>query len=242
MLIIGHRGAKGYAPENTISSFKRAIELGVDMIELDVYVLLTGEVVLMHDHKVDRTTNGKGYVYEQSYDEVRALDAGGGEQVPTLQEVLDFVNRRVVINVELKGPGTAKAVAAIIADYIETKGWQPSNFIVSSFNHHELKEFQSHLPSITIAALMDALPLDYAAFAERLGAKIVSPGHQFVTKEYVDDAHARGMRVNVWTVDDPDEIHRMMRMGIDGIFTNVPDIARAAVQTYREVQTQTTTA
>lgn len=183
MKIIGHRGAKGYAPENTLASFKRALDLGVDMIELDVYVLPSGEVVLMHDHKVDRTTNGKGYIYEKNFEDVRALDAGNGEIVPTLQEALDLIDKRVPVNIELKGPGTARAVAKIISEYISAHKWHADHFIVSSFNHHELREFLRRLPNIAIGALMDGIPLDYAAFAQQLGAKIVSPGHEFVTKE-----------------------------------------------------------
>src|SRR6056297_2287931 len=105
VLKIGHRGAMGYEPENTLRSFKKAIELNVDMVELDVYVCSSGELVVIHDDKVDKTTNGKGYVSEKSFDELRKLDAGMGEKIPTLQEVLDLIDKRAKVNIELKGKG-----------------------------------------------------------------------------------------------------------------------------------------
>lgn len=237
MLIIGHRGAKGYAPENTLKSFAKAIELGVDMIELDVHVVASGEVVLMHDVKIDRTTNGSGYIHEKTLDELRSLDAGG-DIIPTLQEVLDFVDRRVSVNVELKGHGTADEVAAILFEYMSSRGWSNDDFIVSSFNHHELREFHRLLPNVRIAALMDAIPLDYAAFAEKLGAYSVNPGHEFVTADYVNDAHKRGLQVFVWTVDDPDELKLLYNMGVDGVFTNVPDVVHAALNEVTSAQFQ----
>ncbi len=129
MKIIGHRGACGYEPENTISSFKKALELGVDAIELDVYVLGRGELVVIHDDKVDRTTNGKGYVLDYSFEELRKLDAGNGQTIPTLEEVLDLVNMKTSVNIELKGTGTAKAVASTIYNYL-AKGWSEEQLMV----------------------------------------------------------------------------------------------------------------
>ena len=229
MKIIAHRGASGYAPENTILAFEKAIEMGADMIEFDVHALSTGEVVLIHDHRINRTTNGIGYVSQLSFDGIRRLDAGSGELVPTLQEVIERVNRRVPINIELKGPRSSGAVAKIITHYIRL-GWQTSDFLVSSFDHHELLAFKSLMPSIDVAALMDALPLEYAAFAERLQAVAVCPGDEFVNEVYVADAHNRGLQVYVWTINDPEEMERMAAIGVDGIFTDFPDIARLALK------------
>jgi glycerophosphoryl diester phosphodiesterase len=228
MKVIAHRGARGYLPENTLSALKKAIEQGADMLEFDVHALHSGEVVIMHDHRLDRTTNAVGYLLDHKFDDLRALDAGEGEKIPTLQEVLDFVNRRVPVDIELKGTDSAKPVAKIITAYLQ-KGWQPSDFIVSSFNHHELHTFKLLLPQIEIAALQDAIPLNYAAFAEDLHATIVGPGHEFVSKAYVDDAHGRGLKVFVWTINHPDEIKRMKDMGVDGIFTDVPDTSLQTV-------------
>ena len=113
-LKIGHRGACGYEPENTLRSFKKALDLGVDTIELDVHKTKDEATVVIHDEKVDKTTNGTGFVADKSLEEIKKLDAGKGEKIPTLEEVLDLVNRKAQVNIELKGEGTARPVADII--------------------------------------------------------------------------------------------------------------------------------
>jgi len=138
-LKIGHRWAAGYEPENTLASFKKAIDLNVDMIELDVYLCKTGELVVLHDPKVDRTTNGIGYIEEKTFEEVRNLDAGKGEKIPTLKEVFELTNRKVKINIELKWAGTAKPVSKLIKEYVENKWREYDDFMISSFDHYELK-------------------------------------------------------------------------------------------------------
>ena len=220
---IGHRGAMGYEPENTLLSFRKALDLGVDAIELDVYVCKTGELVVIHDDKIDRTTNGKGYVIEKTFDELRSLDAGKSEKIPTLSEVFDLINRKVKVNVELKGEGTAKPVSDLIKHYIDNNGWMADDFIVSSFNHYELKKFGELSPNIKIGVLIVGIPLGFAEFAEKLNAYSVNLCVEFINQEFVDDAHKRGMKVFVWTVNDFDEIKRIKSLGVDGIFSNFPD-------------------
>ena len=231
MKIIAHRGASGYAPENTLAAFEAAIKLDSDMIEFDVHALPSGEVMLIHDHRINRTTDGVGYVVEQSFDGLRRLNAGAGELIPTLQEALDFIDRRVPVNIELKGPRSAPGVAKILTGYF-SKGWEPTDFLVSSFDHHELVAFHSLIPKIGVAALNDAIPLGYAEFAEKLNAVAVCPSDEFVNTEYVADAHTRGMEVYVYTINDAQETERMAAMGVDGIFTNFPDITREAAKNY----------
>lgn len=226
MLIIGHRGACGYEPENTISSFKKALELGVDMIELDVHLIETGELVVIHDDKVDRTTDGTGYVTDFSFEQLRTLDAGNGQQIPTLQEVLDLIDKHVPVNIELKGHGTAKAVADVIDEY-KSKGWHDDHFLISSFNHIELDEFRKLQPDIKRGALVGTIPIDYAAFAEQLGAHTVNPSAEFISQAFVDDAHRRGMKVLVHIVNDQSEVERKNALGVDGVFTNFPDKTRS---------------
>jgi glycerophosphoryl diester phosphodiesterase len=229
MKIIGHRGAAGHEPENTLISFKKALELDVDMIELDVYMLKTGELVVMHDNKVDRTTNGAGYVMDYSFSDLRALDAGRGEKVPTLSEVLDLIDKKVPVNIELKGLHTAKSVALLIADYKNTKGWTDDLFIVSSFNHVELAEFAKLMPTVKTGALAEGILLGYSEYAEKLGSYSANLSAEFVTPELVEDAHKRNLEVFVYTINDESEVTRMCDLGVDGIFTNFPDQARAYV-------------
>src|SRR3990167_11327492 len=130
MLKIGHRGACGYAPENTLKSFQRAIDLGVDMIELDVQLCKSGELVVIHDDTVNRTTDGSGFVKKIKLKNLKKLDAGEEERIPTLEEILNLVDRRVKVNIELKGPKTAKPVLKLIDEYIKTKGWNIDDFII----------------------------------------------------------------------------------------------------------------
>ena len=220
---IGHRGAMGYAPENTLKSFKKALELNVDAVELDIYVCKSGELVVIHDDKVDRTTNGKGYVVEKTFEELSALDAGEGEKIPKLSEVLDFIDRKVKVNIELKGVKTAKPVQELIEKYVKNKGWEYDDFLISSFNHYELKEFSKLNSKIKIGALISGIPIGFSKFAKMLNIDSVNLCFEFINQEFVDDAHNRNLKVYVWTVNDSDDIERMKTFGVDGIFSNFPD-------------------
>lgn len=223
VLKIGHRGAAGYEPENTLISFKKALELNVDMIELDVYVCKTQELVVIHDDKVDRTTNGTGYVIEKTFDELRALNAGKGEKIPTLREVLDLIDKKTKVNIELKGVGTAKSVYELIEKYVKEKQWSYDDFLVSSFNHHELKEFNELNSKVKIGALLTGIPIEYAQFGETVNAYSVNLSIEFINKKFVNDAHKRRMKVMVWAVNDLDDIEKMKSLGVDGIFSDYPD-------------------
>lgn len=224
MVIIGHRGVMGYEPENTLKSFERAIELGVEMIELDVYALRDGSLVVFHDHKVNRTTNGTGFITDKTLDEIKVLDAGAGEKIPTLEETLNIIDRRTKVNIELKGEGTAQPVAEIITKYVNQSSWTHDDFLISSFNHPELYTFKTLVPEIKIGALTATIPLEYAKYAEHLDAFSVHPSVEFVNKAFVDDAHRRGFKVFVYTVNDIDDFVHMERIGVDGVFSNKPDL------------------
>ena len=223
-LRIGHRGACGYEPENTLRSFRKALELDVDMIELDVHRCRSGDLVIIHDNRVDRTTNGRGYVSEMELEELRSLDAGKGERIPILREVLDMIGGRVAVNIELKGEGTAKPVFDMVEHYVREQNWSYDDFMVSSFNHYELLEFVEMNSSVRIGALMEGIPLGYAEFAEKLNAYSINISRDFVNKTIINDAHNRGMRIFVYTVNNQNEYDRMTSIGVDGIFTDFPDL------------------
>lgn len=224
-LKIGHRGACGYEPENTLRSMKKALELGIDMIEFDVYVCKSGELVIIHDDTVNRTTDGTGYVTKMTFDELRKLDAGKGEKIPTLQEVLNLINGQVQVNIELKGVGTALPVAITIKDYTQKHSdvWTPEHFLVSSFNHFELQAFKLAMPEIKIGALICGMLTTRAQFAQDLGAYSVNPSIEFLDQTFVNDAHQRGLKVFVYTVNLLEDIARMKDWRIDGVFSNFPD-------------------
>ncbi len=223
LLRIGHRGAMGHEPENTIRSFKKALALGVDAIELDVYVCKTGELIVIHDDKVDRTTNGKGYTEEKTFEELRALDAGKGELIPTLEEALDVIDKSVIVNIELKGKNTALATCEVIRKYIDMKGWSDTDFMVSSFDHHELNKFKQLYPEISIGALVDGIPLSYSDCAVELNAHSINLCLDFINEDFVNHAHKNGLKVYVWTVNDHDDIAKMKALNVDGVFCNFPE-------------------
>src|SRR6478736_6397135 len=140
ILNIGHRGAKGYEPENTLSSFQKALDLKVDGIELDVYLSSDGEIVVFHDETLNRMTDGKGYISQYSLSELKDFRIEQDHQIPTLREVFDLVDKKCFINVELKGRSTVKPVVDLIEDYITNKNWNYSHFQVSSFDWNLLAE------------------------------------------------------------------------------------------------------
>ena len=224
-LSIGHRGARGHAPENTLLSFDTGIRLGAQMIELDVQKHPSGALVVIHDLRLERTTNGTGHVADRSFDYIRGLDAGLGQQVPTLEEVLDLVDQRVAVNVELKTPGgTGEAVAQLLREYVR-EGWKPEQFLVSSFHLPELEIFRQAAPEIPIGVLLCGVPLEWAADAAALSAQALNISDEFADPKLIGDAKARGMKVYVYTVNEPDDIAQMRRLGADGVFTDFPERA-----------------
>lgn len=210
----------GYEPENTLLSFKKALDLQVDVIELDVHLCKTGEVVVIHDDTVDRTTNGKGYVAEKTFQELRSLDAGKGQKIPELQEVLDLIKRKIKINIELKGRETAKPVSEIIEKYVRVKGWQYDNFLVSSFNCRELLEFSKLKPEIKIGLVTVNASLDLAV---KIKAHSVNVRYDAVNEDFVSTAHKKRLMVFAWTVNNSKDIKRIKSYGVDGIFSDFPD-------------------
>lgn len=223
-LCIGHRGACGHEPENTLRSVRRALELGAHGIEIDVYYV-DGQLIVIHDAKLQRTTNGRGYVMRKTFAQLRALDAGRGEQIPTLGEIFDTVNQRAFINIELKGRRTAGPVAALIAEYVAKHHWRYEDFLVSSFNRRELRAVPD--PRIPIGLLLTRPTRLYGLSARRVRASVVNPAVRWVTAKFVDDAHRRGLRVFPYTANTPTEIARLKRLGVDGIFTDFPERALA---------------
>ena len=221
LLCIGHRGAMGHAPENTLLSVQKALELGVSCMELDVYYV-DGHVVVFHDDRLERTTDGTGYICEKTFDYLRSLDAGEGQHIPTLEEVCAVIDAKVCLNIELKGEETAAPVAELIARLIKN-GWDKENFLISSFHHQALLEMKHLLKDIKLGALIRGIPVDGAKFAEDLGAFSVHPALDFVNQKFVDDAQVRGLKVFVYGVDHPEDITKMYALGVDGVFTGFPE-------------------
>ena len=222
LFCFGHRGACGHEPENTIRSVRRALELGADGVEVDVY-FADGQLVVIHDDTLARTTNGHGRVMEKPFTYLRSLDAGLGEQIPTLAEIFDAVNRRVVINVELKGLHTAAPGAALIARYITQHGWSYDDFLISSFDHEQLRETKRLCPEIRIGALIEKTPHALIKLMKELDAWSLHAAKNLVSPKLVADAHERGLKVFIYTINEPQEIARMKMLNVDGVFSDFPD-------------------
>ena len=221
LLCIAHRGAMGHAPENTLASVKKAIELGASCTEIDVYYV-DNHLVIFHDDRLERTSNGTGYLSDYSFSDLRKLDVGNGEQIPTLEEVCELVNSQVCLNIELKGKGTAEPVATLLTQLI-ANGLDKESLLISSFRHRELLEINELVPDIKIGALLHGLPVDDAKFAEDLGAFSVHPSLECIDRRFVDDAHARCLRVYAYGADHIDDIRKMHELGVDGVFTSFPE-------------------
>ena len=221
LLSIGHRGARGHGPENTLLSFRKALEIGVPCVELDVYHV-DGHLLVFHDDRLERTTNGSGYLLDHSFQYLRSLDAGGGEGIPTLSEVFDTINFRAGINIELKGPNTARPVAGFIAAR-RRAGWKDHLILISSFNHAELYELHQIDPGIRTGALIAGPPMDGDLSVALPWAYSVHLSLKYVNRRTVDQAHSSGLRVFVFTVNRPRDIRRMRELGVDGVFTDYPE-------------------
>ncbi|AYN69807.1 glycerophosphodiester phosphodiesterase [Euzebyella marina] len=222
-IIIGHRGAMGHETENTLASIKSAIALKVDMIEIDVFKLKNGEVVVFHDDTVDRLTDAKGHIEDFSFEELRKLVVKGGHAIPTLEEVLDVMDAEVDLNIELKGANTSERVNEIVESYIKQHGWKLQNFIISSFRWDELEKMREVNKEIAIAVLTGEDPVDAIPVAKKLNAVAVNPSYKQLTAENNVKLKEAGLKIYPWTVNEPQDIIKMKRFGVDGIITNYPE-------------------
>ena len=216
MIIFGHRGAPGYPrrAENTIGSFRKALQYGATGLEMDVRRTLDGCLVVIHDDTIDRTTNGSGRVRDLTYEELRQFDAGCGEPIPLLTDVLNEFGGQCWLNIELKDPGIAPDVKRLVLErQLET------HVIVSTFDWEELRPLR---PEISIALLSSRL-WNLVRRARELGASAIHPRRNIVTARLIASAREAKLRVHVWTVNDPAEMARLRELGIDGIFTDFPE-------------------
>ncbi|QED38229.1 glycerophosphodiester phosphodiesterase [Antarcticibacterium arcticum] len=221
---IGHRGAKGHLAENTLESISLAVEMGVDAIEIDVHCCRTGELVVIHDFTLDRTTNGEGEVAGHSLEYLRSLQVEAKYRIPLLTEVLDLIEGKCRINIELKGLNTAEGTCKIINQYVKERNWSYNDFVVSSFQKNELFVVLSTDPEIHIGVLSKASMTEAIELGKMLKAKAIHPSVGIITRQGVKAAHKAGFKVYVWTVNDRESIERMKEFGVDGIISDFPEL------------------
>lgn len=229
MKIIAHRGASALAPENTLAAFQLALDHGADGIELDVMLSGDGQLIVIHDDTVDRTTNGTGKVGEMSLPELKTLDAGGGEPLPTLQEVFERFGGKFLINVELKNYSSIfDRLPIAVAEHVKAFGLTDS-VLISSFNPFNLPRFHRRVPEVKRGLL--TLPGKAMTGFQRLCRfDALHPFYEDVDAALVQTEHAKGRQVNVWTVDNPTEIKRLAALGVDMIITNDPKQTREILE------------
>ena len=236
----GHRGADGwdvqYAPENTLPSFQKAIDMGADGIEFDVQLTKDGEIVICHDERIDRTSDGKGWLKDYTLKELKRFNFSkphpeyGFVEIPTLEELLALIkSTNLTLNIELK-------TNMIYYDGLEEKTVQlvrkydmDERVIYSSFNHYSLQKLKKLFPDAQVGLLMGENFVDVPGYPKRLGAMAVHPPVQPLTKEYIDKCHEYGLKVHTWTVDNLIMMHGVIAMGVDAFITDCPDNGRKIV-------------
>jgi glycerophosphoryl diester phosphodiesterase len=230
-MILGHRGAMGLAPENTLISLETALQYDVDLLEIDVHLSKDKKLMVIHDETVDRTTDGSGFVQDLTAKEIRQLDAGkrfhkkfAGQKVPFLSEVLDLVaDSPARLNIEIKnGPiiykDIEKKVSTLMEEYDLT-----DRIIISSFDHHVLERIKKINPAIHTAILYGSNIMNFQTYVKDLGVSAVHPHHHWVNEELIRDMHEMDIAVNTWVINSFRQFQNFSKMGVDCIGTNYPD-------------------
>ncbi len=221
-VIFAHRGAGGREPENTLRAITAALDFGARWVEVDVHVV-EGKLIVIHDDRLERTTNGTGRIMDHSLADLRSLDAGKGEKVPFLREIFDCIAERAGINVELKGPETAAPLADFLKKDPGNRPWFRNRVVVSSLDHEELKRFRELSPETAAGLLIDGPAEGWMQTGGIQGAVSLHLHRNFVKADLVEKAHRKGLKVFVFTVNGMDEMKRLRSLGVDGIFTDFPD-------------------
>jgi glycerophosphoryl diester phosphodiesterase len=233
--IIGHRGIPHIAPENTMASFAAAVAAGADGLETDVQMTSDGELVLIHDETLDRTTNGKGLVVSHTLKELRELDAGSrfhesfkNERIPTFREFLEYVSTKdLLINIEIKSgvvlyPGIERKLIGMLHEYHMTQ-----NVIISSFNHYSLMTCKEIDSGIKTGILYMCGMVNPWVYAKSIGADALHPLFYAVRTETVGGMLESGLLINPYTVDSPSDMKNMVSLGVTGIITNYCDVLKS---------------
>jgi glycerophosphoryl diester phosphodiesterase len=215
---MGHRGAAALEPENTLLSIGRAIEIGVNAVEIDVRLSKDKEIVVIHDSTVDRTTDGTGPVCSFTVDELKKLDAGKGQRIPTLQEVIDFIDNKVDLVIELKEEGTVESVFELI----KKSNIEDTVYVISFWHRFvkTIKEMDSHIKT---GVLLVGCPVD-TCIATQTSADALVMNYSFIDMKFVQTAHKENLKVFVWNIDKRNLLKPYADMGVDGIGTNDPRV------------------
>lgn len=219
MLIIGHRGARALGPENTLRALRKGMACA-DLVEVDVRLTKDGIVVAIHDAAVDRTTDGTGPVKGFTIEELKRLDAGGGETIPTLSEVIDLVRGQTGLVVEFKEPGTEAIVVSVLMDRM------PERLFLVSFHPESVAMAKKLLPGAQAGLIYSQEIVDPVGLARSVEADLILPRWDRVSRELVDQAHNAGLLVVPWLLNTPEDIEEAIRIGVEGFSSDDPCAAR----------------
>ena len=217
--IMGHRGASFYEPENTLRSFRRALQMGVAAVELDVHLTRDGRLAVIHDATLERTTNGRGRVKDFTLPELQRLDAGQGEAIPSLEEALDLVQGQAHLLVEMKGP---EAAAALLSFFRRRQAFEAADVI--SFWHPVIKAMKEAEPGLKTGALLVGCPADPVGLARAARADALVLQYAYVTADLVAAAQAHGLKVYIWNIDNVETAKPYLAMNPDLMGSNRPDV------------------
>ena len=230
ILVTAHRGASGYAPENTLSSMKKAIELNADMAELDVQETADGEMILLHDYSLKRTGRVDLNIWEESYSDLKDIDVGcwfdqkfKGESIPKFSEVIDLVKGKIGLNIELKTNGHEKKLADLAVKIVKEKNFERS-CVFTSFSFKQIDRVKEIDSSLKAGYIVAELNEDYDIFKANID--LISIYYKLVDEKVVQKAKENNKEIHVWTVNDENEMRRLIKLGVDNIITNYPDKLR----------------
>lgn len=237
--IIAHRGASGYAPENTLAAFQKALELGADMIECDIHATQDGELVVIHDETIDRTTNDTGYVKDYTLSELKQFeifyrnDAFRNERIPTLREVIALTKGQAKLVIEVKTcPVFYPGIEKKLVNMIEREQLVAESLVIA-FYHPTLREINRLNPAIQTGILYVGGLVEPWAAADAVGATALHPQYEYAQPDMIAEARRRGYRVHPWTIDRPEDLRQWLDYGVDGITTDFPDRLAALLREHR---------
>jgi glycerophosphoryl diester phosphodiesterase len=236
ILVIGHKGASALAPENTLKAFRKAIELQADYVEFDSHLTKDGEIVIIHDADTFNSTGVPGLIRDKSLEEIKKLDAGEGEQIPTLQELITIAKGKTRLQLEIKSTGLLERMVKILRkeDLIQ-------NSIVSCFMFDELLKLKEIEPKIKIGFLLPAELVRSRSIKRKILKCVredfyaIHPHFNTVSKEIVDFAHTNGLKVNVWTVNESNTMKKLIKLGVDGIITDDISLAHKMISSEKYI-------
>lgn len=214
-------------PENSVAAIARALDAGVDAVEIDIYQI-EGELVVTHDRRLGRVVSGQGIITDLPLAYLRQQKLENGEPLPTLADILALVGDRALLNIEIKGTNCVPVLKQQLAAFVSDHQLSLEHYIVSSFDHQQLYQSLQIMPQVKRAVLIEGIPLDYAQCCEPLKAYAFNTHLSFITPELINDARQRGLKNWVYTVNHEEDLRWLQGLGVDGVFTDKPDLLQGS--------------